>query len=313
METSVERTRVRTEKGERKRLLQLKRHIDETLRRLVRDYHHLEELNRALEKKAQWAAQELEQARSQLLSAQRDIESHQNHEAKLLKFLLKGLKSPLNLIEEHIVQLTSHCGGRDGNGSVYSLDQLRGEVHRLWQIVEDLTLMEAIQLGEVHIKRESVDLRKVVNMVLQEHKKVALDQQVGLNDDINEHLPAVLGDREQLRLALNHLVDNAIAHSPMGGTVTIRANGEHLESQVSLDIMDMREDALDEADFKALRGQFPGHRPLDLEIQGFDLELMAAWHIIDMHHGQIEVRSQAGRGTVFTLTLPAETRAETGH
>jgi K+-sensing histidine kinase KdpD len=292
----------RVDEKERERLLRLKHNIDETLRGLVRDYRRMEVLNQELERKTRAAAQELERTQTQLRSAHKDITVYQKREADFLHFLFKGLKSPLHLIEKHIVQLSANGGQTPADTD--SLNKLRDEVHRLWQIVEDLDVMEAVQLGKMRIKQERVDLKEVVVGILEEHRQAALGQHIGLSENIDGTLPAILGDREQLRLALHHLVDNAIEHSPVGGTVTVQANGEHPEGRVSLNIIDMREDIMDAADLELLNGQLPAGPASKLDVQGFDLELMAAGQIIAMHQGQIAVKCQQGGGTIFTLTLP---------
>jgi K+-sensing histidine kinase KdpD len=302
MRAPQKRSGLHVDEKERERLLRLKQSIDQTLRGLVGDYRRLEHLNRQLEWKARTTEQELERSQSQLRSAHKDITVYQKREANFLHFLFKGLKSPLHLIERHIVQLSAN-GAREQEKED-SLNELRDEVHRLWQIIEDLDVMEEVQLGRVQIKQEKVDLKEVVVGILEEHRQAALGQHVGLSEDIDGNLPAILGDREQLRLALHHLVDNAIAHSPAGGTVTVQANGEHPEGRVSLNIIDMRKDIIGDTDLEILKGQFPAGGAAKLNVQGFDLELMAAGQIIAMHQGQIAVKSQQGGGMVFTLTLP---------
>ena len=136
---------------ERERLLRLKQSIDQTLRGLVQDYRRMENLNRVLERKARTVAQELERTQSQLRTAHQDITVYQKREANFLHFLFKGLKSPLHLIEKHIVQLSANGG--QSREDTDSLNKLRDEVHRLWQIVEDLDVMEEVQLGRIQIKQ----------------------------------------------------------------------------------------------------------------------------------------------------------------
>jgi signal transduction histidine kinase len=306
MGASEGRKRIQVDDGERQRMLELKQNIDEDIKKLVLNYRRMEDLNRELKLKARSADLDLEQARSQLYSAHWDLKECQRREAGLLNLLLAGLKNPLNLIEQHIQRLFSENGARREK----SMELLRDEVHRLRQIVEGLSVAGAVQIGKARLKREKVDLKKLVCRVLEEHQGAACGLHVGLSEDIDGRLPVALGNRKQLKLALNHLVDNAITHSPTGGTVTVQANGRHPKDRVSLNIIDQRQDVLTKEALTALWGRAPAKNVPDFEVQGFDLELVAARYIVGTLDGQIAVKSRPGKETVFTLTLPAESYAE---
>jgi signal transduction histidine kinase len=291
---------VRTDTEQRKKLIKLRSNIDKTMQRLAKGYGQMQGQNQQLRLQAREVSSELSRAKFKLRSAHENLQMCHLREANLLNFLFKGLKSTLSLIEGHIDQLY----GGSVPGEAQSMDQVREEVHRLWQIVADLATVEAVQLGTMQLRWEQVQLDKLASNVVAEHQQMAKKQSVALNKVINGGLPDVLGDRQQLKMALSHLVDNAIAHTPDGGSVTILANGEQSNEWVRLSVVDMRKEALDEVSMHALQGLFPGKKVLHADIAGFDLELMAAWQIISMHRGEIIVDSQAERGTTFTLSLP---------
>jgi len=292
---------VRAETEERQKLINLRSNIDKTMHGLAKDYGQMQGMNQQLRSQAREVSSDLRRAKSKLRSAHEDLQMCHVREANLLSFLFKGLKNTLGLIEGHIDQL-SNSGVLE---EAHSLDQVRGEVHRLWQIVADLATVESVQLGTTSLQWEQVQLDQLASNVVAEHQHMAENQSVALNKAINGGLPGVLGDRQQLKMALSHLVDNAIAHTPDGGSVTILANGDQSKDWVRLSVVDMRKEALDEVSMHALQGLFPGKKALHTDIAGFDLELMAAWQIISMHRGEIIVDSQAERGTTFTLSLPS--------
>ncbi len=299
------------DEAEQKRLLELKRSIQGDLKKLVLDYRRMESRSRGLKQEAQTATEDLEKTRSQLRSIQWDLRAHQQREANLLNLLLAGLKEPLDIIEGHVGELAAaQKPDQQDEFPGVRVDRLHGEVHRLRQIVADLMAISAVQLGNAQRKREKVDVRELVTRVLEEHRQTAHGQQIDLSGKFAEPIPPVLGDRRQLRLALNHLVDNAIAHSPMGGTVTVEADGKHTRDRVSVSIIDMRLDAIDENVLQFLWNQSLEQKWLENGVRGFDLELMAAAHIIDQLDGRIDVISQPGKETVLTLTLPTESFAE---
>jgi signal transduction histidine kinase len=286
---------------DRRKLLGLRDNVDAALNRLVKDYQEMKGLNRELGIKAKLANAELELAKSKLKSVHENLKDYHIREANLLNALFKGLKSPLSAIEKHINQLAQN----NSNGeSKFSLNHVRVEVHKLWQIIDDLATVEAVQLGMVQLKLEKVNLEEVVNRVAGEHQDIIQHKGVFLNKVVAKGLPSVIGNREQLKAALSHLVDNAICYTPTGGVVTILANGDQPGDYVRLSVVDMRKDALGKMVVRILKGAFPGSRTIEDDIVDVDLGLMVARQIISMHKGEITVESKAGRGTVFTLSLP---------
>ena len=296
---------------EQKRLLKLKRSIQGDLKKLVLDYRRMESHSRDLRREVEATTDDLDRTRSQLRSMQWDRRDHRKREANLLNILLAGLKEPLDIIEGHLQELSAGQNPVSPDAPPSdSAGRLRGEVHRLRQIVTDLMAASTVQLGNARLKMEKVDVKELVNRVLEEHRQTAQGQQVGLSGRFAEPIPLVLGDRQQLQLALNHLVDNAITHSPVGEKVTVEANGKHTLDRVQVSIIDRRPDAIDKQMMEFLWGQPPEQEWLQNGVRGFDLELMAAAHIIDLLHGRIDVTSRPGRETILTLTLPTESMAE---
>jgi len=301
----------KVDEDEQKRLLKLKRSIQGDLKKLVLDYRRMEGHSRNLRHEVRTAADDLQKTRSQLRSMQWDLRTQLIREANLLNVLLAGLKEPLDIIEGHVEALA----GDPGTAQPEELfggpaGRIRDEVRRLRQIVTDLMAASTIHLGNARLKREKVDVRELVNRVLEEHRQTARGQQVDLSGRFAEPIPLVLGDRQQLQLALNHLVDNAITHSPMGETVTVEANGKQTLDRVQVSIIDRRQDAIDAHMMDFLWGRRPEQKRPQNGIRGFDLELMAAAHLIDLLNGRIDVTSQPGKETILTLTLPTGSFAE---
>ena len=299
------------DQGEQERLQKLKRSIQGDMKQMVLDYRRMESHSRDLRQEVECAAEDLQKTRTQLRSMQWDLRTRRKREAGLLNLLLAGLKEPLDIIEGHVDEVAGEPGSdRPGEPSGGRMDRLREEIRRLRQIVIDLMAVSTFQQGHARLKQEKVDVRELVERVLEEHRQAARGHQVDLSGKFAGPIPPVMGDRQQLQLALNHLVDNAITHSPEGETVTVETNGKHTLDRVQVSIIDRRLDAIDEQMM-----EFPWNPALERErlhdgVRGFDLELMAAAHIIDLLHGRIDVTSQPGKETVMTLTLPTGSLVE---
>ena len=113
-------------------------------------------------------------------------------------------------------------------------------------------------------------------------------------------VPKVLGNAAELREVLTNLVFNAVDAMPKGGSITIRTR--HLPDQVRVDITDTGTGMTPEEKARCLEPFFTTKGA-----KGTGLGLAVAYGIIQRHGGTIEIESEKGRGTTFSLLLPSTT------
>ena len=111
-------------------------------------------------------------------------------------------------------------------------------------------------------------------------------------------LPMVLMDREQIKQAILNLLLNAIQAMPDGGRLTLSGWNSEEGQWICLSIQDSGMGVLAE-DMNKLFDPF-----FSTKEGGIGLGLSITHRIIDQHHGKIEVRSDPGHGTHFTIWLP---------
>jgi two-component system, OmpR family, sensor kinase len=113
---------------------------------------------------------------------------------------------------------------------------------------------------------------------------------------------AVLGDRDRLAVALDALLENAVAHTEPGDRIELSTRVH--DGQVVLAV----EDAgcgIPEGDLERIFGRFARAKPYrSRETGGFGLGLPVVQAIAEAHHGSVRVRSTAGQGSTFELVLP---------
>lgn len=115
------------------------------------------------------------------------------------------------------------------------------------------------------------------------------------------------GDPDRLEQVLLILLDNAARHTPAGGTITVDAHVQGGDALMS--VSDTGEgiapDAIDSVFDRFYRADASRER---VDQQGAGLGLAIARGIVRAHGGDITVRSEPGRGTVFTVRLPRDAR-----
>jgi signal transduction histidine kinase len=149
-------------------------------------------------------------------------------------------------------------------------------------------------------------LGALVAEVLAVYEDIAEDKNLRLTSDIEPGL-SVVADARRLRQVLANLVDNAIKYTPSGGQVTVRAR--QVGSDVRIDVIDtgigIPPHDLPRIWERLYRGdQSRAERGL-----GLGLSLVRA--IVAAHGGTVEVASEPGSGSTFTLRLPADRQTPT--
>src|SRR5438105_796953 len=118
--------------------------------------------------------------------------------------------------------------------------------------------------------------------------------------DRDPNLPPVEFDRKQLYNALYNLVNNALAATPNGGTVTLRTRAPLVEEQtVTIEVEDTGRGIPE-----AVRARLFTDAAVSTKPGGTGLGTRIVGNVVRRHHGTISVTSEEGKGSVFTIRLP---------
>jgi signal transduction histidine kinase len=180
---------------------------------------------------------------------------------------------------------------------------IESEGRRLGDMVERVMEFAGISSGAAIRPRAGVDVARVVADAVQGVSADALARDITVTVHPNGTLPAVTGDADALRSAMQNLVGNAVKYSANGTTVDVRtsADGPGVEVQVA-----DRGLGIDAEDLPhVFKPFYRGRRAVDAQIRGTGVGLSVVRHVIAAHRGTIGIDSRAGEGTTVTVKLPA--------
>ncbi|GAB1692370.1 sensor histidine kinase [Krasilnikovia sp. M28-CT-15] len=185
-------------------------------------------------------------------------------------------------------------------------DHLLGLLHEeavlLQHIIDDLRDLAAADAGTLHIHPEPTYVHDVLTQVVDSHRGTAGATGVHLVIDVQDD-PVLRADPVRLRQIVGNLVSNGIRYTPPGGTVTV---GAHATTIV---VRDTGTGISAENLPKIFNRFWRGDESRSRTTGGSGLGLAIARQLTEAHGGTIEVRSDPGRGTVFTIRLPADADA----
>lgn len=182
----------------------------------------------------------------------------------------------------------------------HALDTVSRNVHQIVTLVNDILFLQEMDL--VLPDFQAVHMGEVASIVLERYKSQAATRGIHLSLTEDHDLPPVSGDTKSLERALTALVDNAIKFSPKGGNVEIRLRKG--EGQVFVTVEDHG------------IGISPNTRPRIFDrfyhmekedndlFGGIGLGLAITRQVIKQHKGTLEVESEHGKGSTFTMRLP---------
>jgi two-component system OmpR family sensor kinase len=182
-----------------------------------------------------------------------------------------------------------------------SLNSIEEETDRLTRMVGDLLLLAQAESGKLPLTFQTVELDTILFDVLKELRLLAGDRVQLKISEIDQ--VQVNGDPDRLKQVLVNLISNAIKYTPGKGTVTLELS--KVADQSRLIIRDTGP-GIPAEDLPHIFERFYRAEKSRTRAKsaGFGLGLSIAYWIINNHGGRIEVDSQEGQGTSFTIWLP---------
>lgn len=174
------------------------------------------------------------------------------------------------------------------------------ESERLQRLIQDLLELSRIEQQYFTLNWQMIDMEEVLAEVIDLLGEKAKEKNVLLELNIKGD-PVIEGDSERLKQVVINLVTNAIMYTPSDGKVTNALEGK--ENEVKLKVIDTGR-GMSETDLPRIFERFYRvDRARSRQSGGTGLGLAIVKHLIEAHHGSIEVKSELEIGTTFTITL----------
>jgi signal transduction histidine kinase len=182
------------------------------------------------------------------------------------------------------------------------VNNLYEETMLLQRLVTDLQDLAQADAGQLALVRAPTDLNALVEQAATIIQPQALDKGLTVAAEMPTDLPLVDADPERVGQVLRNLLNNAVAHTPAGGTVTISA--EARGDQVAVSVNDTGIGIAPEHLPHVFDRFYRVDKSRARQTGGAGLGLAIVRQIILAHGGSVSVESTPGQGSAFTFTLP---------
>lgn len=153
---------------------------------------------------------------------------------------------------------------------------------------------------QIPTRSGKVDVNRVIRDVISFFEARLAKDSIAVKTELSPELPTITADQAQMRQIIVNLFVNAAQAMTNGGTLAIRTGSEN--KTIRIEIADSGQGMTPEVKEKAF---LPFFTTKDVN-QGTGLGLSVVHGIIKSHHGQIDVQSEPGAGSMFTIRLPIE-------
>jgi signal transduction histidine kinase len=268
-------------------------------------YKDLEGLTFALEQRVMERTNELRETNLRLLAADRS-------KNQFLANMSHELRTPLNSIIGFSSVLLENTRVAVPQRLYKFLENIHVAGNHLLELINDILDLSKIEAGKMELRTDEFDLRETIASVERVMKGFAAEAKVSITASIDPAVPRVRLDEGRLKQILFNLLSNAVKFSPDGGPVTIGVTS--LPPTMSpLGVETVRIDVADRGigiapdELQRIFDEFyqteEGRRA---RRGGTGLGLSLTRNFVELHHGRIDVRSEAGEGSCFSLYLPVD-------
>jgi two-component system, OmpR family, phosphate regulon sensor histidine kinase PhoR len=173
---------------------------------------------------------------------------------------------------------------------------------RMQRLVDDLLDLSRIESGGWRPEPRVVELEPVVREVWGELGERAASRSLRLETDIRPTAHVLLADPDGLRQILTNLLDNAVRHTPPGGSITVSA--DQGQNGVVLAVQDTGTGISPEHLSRIFERFYRVDSSRARDQGGTGLGLAIVKHLVEAHGGRVEAESALGKGTVIRMTFP---------
>lgn len=182
------------------------------------------------------------------------------------------------------------------------LQRASEKISALAKLSSELLDLSKMESGLIHMEKEELEVASIVSDQVAFHQIKAQEKTIGLTLQPLAKLPLVLANRINMEVLLSNLISNAIRYTPEKGSITVSAHQD--ADYVCLQVSDTGFGIAPE-DLERIFSRFYRVKNEQTRyIVGTGLGLPIVKKIVDAHNGRIEVESQVGQGSTFSVFIP---------
>jgi two-component system, OmpR family, sensor histidine kinase ResE len=173
---------------------------------------------------------------------------------------------------------------------------------RMGRLVNELLDLARMEAGHLQLTMEETNISSFINRIIHKFQGLAKENEIQLFAEIDNEITSISFDPDRIEQVLTNLIDNAIRHTPKGGSVNLSVTSE--DKGVMIRVKDSGAGIPDEDLPFVFERFYKADKARTRGRAGTGLGLAIAKNIMDAHRGHISVQSKLGQGTTFSFLVP---------
>lgn len=241
------------------------------------------------------ALQKASQAKTEFLAnMSHELRTPLNGILGMAEILLEEIRGPLNDRQRRMVAVVESSG------------------KHLLSLINDILDLSKIEAGKLDLNFEQIIVVDVCQTSLAFIKEPAAKKGIKVTFDLDPQVVTLRADVRRLKQILINLLSNAVKFTPSAGNVTLQVRGDAHRRTIDFAVIDTGI-GIAEADLKRLFSPFTQvDTSLTRAHEGTGLGLALVMELVELHGGSINVQSEVGKGSIFTVSIPWQNAAKAG-
>jgi signal transduction histidine kinase len=220
--------------------------------------------------------------------------------SEMVRMTSHDLKNPLQAAMANVELLRDDIYDDSDEEVRESINAIDKQLQRMNRIIRGILDLERIKNGAISLELSHPS--RIIEDAVDELRDLAADQNVRLESNVENDLPAFQCDVEQFERAIINLVENAIKFTPAGGSVCLSSYRK--DSSLLFEVADSGVGISEDLQSRVFDRFYRAKQKGVEHVSGSGLGLSLVKTIVENHHGRVWLESKEGVGTHFFVALP---------
>jgi len=262
----------------------------------------IRELNTNLERKVRRRTRQLSRSRRSLQRSLNKLTEHDRLKTEFFSNVSHELRTPLTMILAPVDRLLQRNADELSPSAKHMLEMVRLNGYRLLDLINRLLDFSKLEAGQMKLNLAATDLNKLVDSLTKAASPLVQQRGIVLSIDFDPELAPFGADEEKVDTIVSNLLSNAIKFTPRGGSIHVETY--RTDDRVWVSITDtgigIDETQRDKVFERFVQVDGSSSR----EFSGTGLGLSLVKDLVELHGGEVHLKSELGRGSRFYFDLP---------
>lgn len=221
---------------------------------------------------------------------------------ELLSLASHQLRTPATGVKQYVGMVLQGFAGKVTSSQRALLEKAYASNDRQLRIINEILHLAKIGSGRIVLAKQPTNLNELVTDIVNEQRQDIDAARHKVTLDLPKTPVSVFSDTHMLRMAIENILSNSIKYTPRSGKIGIKLHTDKTKAYIAFSDTGVGIKPEDKNKIFRQFSRLPNE--MTQQVGGTGIGLYLAKHLVELHKGSIEVESEQGKGSTFTITLP---------